>query len=343
MSNLPNSFAFFVLAYNHENYIIEHLESIKYLVENYGQNIAVDLVVNDDFSKDQTVELVESWLSVNSKIFRKIITLYNDKNIGTCLSVINMLKHLEADVCKLTAGDDVYSYENIFKYGALYMKAEIASGISLSLVQERLFEKRLETFLAVASQIIYDSGKLTSRFKHFSYNNAPNIFYAKKCLTDEKLAAFLTNYDVVEDWPLQIYISEAYPDAVFELIGKTFVYYRRTSGSIFIVANSRFVKDKLKVYTYLIDKEVDRLERLRIKSRRFCFELSNKYLKFLLNIDLYFFVFASLKNIKGIVQSYSTQDLSLSNHQSHYLVINKRAGKFLNNLNSYKIDNFDDN
>mgnify|MGYP003903931467 CR=1 FL=1 len=71
--------------------------------------------MNDDCSKDRTVELVDHWVSVNSKIFRNITKLYNDQNLGTCLSVVNMLKYLNADFCKLTAGDDVYSYENIFK------------------------------------------------------------------------------------------------------------------------------------------------------------------------------------------------------------------------------------
>ena len=106
------SFAFLVLAYNNENYILEHLESIKYLVLTYGNAIDVDLIINDDCSSDRTQSLVDEWLLINAGLFRFVKTIYNQKNIGTCASVGNMLSNVVADRCKLTAGDDVYSFEN---------------------------------------------------------------------------------------------------------------------------------------------------------------------------------------------------------------------------------------
>ena len=47
MKNLGDGFTFLALAYNHEKYIIEHLESIKYLVEKYGSGINCKIIIND--------------------------------------------------------------------------------------------------------------------------------------------------------------------------------------------------------------------------------------------------------------------------------------------------------
>ena len=42
------SFAFLVLAYNHELFIIDHLESIKFQILTYGKGLEIDLIINDD-------------------------------------------------------------------------------------------------------------------------------------------------------------------------------------------------------------------------------------------------------------------------------------------------------
>ena len=91
------SFAFLVLTYNHQNYILEHLESIKYLVMTHGHNIDIDLIINDDGSKDETCGLVSRWVKSNTNLFRTVTTLFNPTNLGTCRSVDNMLAKVNAE------------------------------------------------------------------------------------------------------------------------------------------------------------------------------------------------------------------------------------------------------
>ena len=54
-----NHFVFVTLTFNHEKYIIEHLESIKYQVENYGQKFSTKIVINDDCSSDKIALILE--------------------------------------------------------------------------------------------------------------------------------------------------------------------------------------------------------------------------------------------------------------------------------------------
>lgn len=324
------SFAFLVLVYNHENYIIEHLESIKFLVQNYAQDINVKLIINDDCSQDQSVSLINAWVTKNKNLFYDIKTIFNEKNIGTCESILNMLKYASTDALKLTAGDDVYSFENIFEYAFLKDNCCMATGIPLNLTDAVLTEKKVDTFNAIATQVIYRSQPLLNRFKYLSYNNAPNIIHNKMQLIDFKVNSVLRNYSVVEDWPLQIAIAEQYPESIMTLVPKVFVYYRRTSGSTYLIKKNDFYYDKISAYNYLITIETNFFSRLLISSRLMCFKISNRYVNKLLNLGFYHYISNIILNFVSIKRNYSTIDLKLVEHQQHHQEIIHRSSIFLN-------------
>jgi len=326
------SFAFLVLTYNHNDYILEHLESIKYLVCTYGKGIDVDLIVNDDCSADATCERIDQWLTINKHLFRFVETVYNASNIGTCASVKNLLDKLKADNFKLTAGDDVYSYENIFELSKFQSDVSILSGRALFLYDDKISFNRVANVLATATQIIYEKDSLLHRFKHFSYNNAPNILYSKSCISDSEVVESLGRFDVVEDWPLQIAIARRFPTLRFQLIDSVFVYYRRTQGSTYIVANDRFRKDNRKIYDDLIQNEENRIERFRLRSRKICFEADNWIINKLFNLDFYFFGFSFLFRIVKIFRKEIDLEVSESLHQEHYAEIKLRVSEFERSL-----------
>ncbi|PIT73905.1 glycosyltransferase family A protein [Limnohabitans sp. G3-2] len=321
------SFAFLVLAYNHQEYIVEHLESIKYLVQAYSLGIDVDLIVNDDGSKDQTRSLVDAWLELNSQLFRHAIKIYNPQNLGTCASVNNMLSNMVADRCKLTAGDDVYSFENIFELTQHDTDVAMVSGRALYLFGNDLGMDHTANHLATATQVIYQNDPLLHRFKHLSYTNAPNLLYATECLMHPNVRAYLQRFDVVEDWPLQIAIAQQFPNYKYQLIDRVLVYYRRTMGSTYIVANQRFMQDKIRVYKDLICTELSWLERVRIKNRLFCFEKGSKFINKFLNIDFHIFCFALIMNVFDIFSKKSV-DGSILEHRIHLATIKNKALDF---------------
>lgn len=329
------SFAFLVFTYNHQDYILEHLESIKYLVQTHGAGIDVDVIVNDDCSKDQTRSLVDRWLQINAGLFRHIKTLYNSKNLGTCASVNNAITHVVADRCKLTAGDDVYSFENIFELTKHDSDVAMVSGRALYLLGDALGVDRLWNALTTATQVIYQSDSLLHRFKHFSYNNAPNLQYATECLLHPKVRAYLQRFDVIEDWPLQVAIARQFPERRFKLINEVLVYYRRTAGSTYIVANQRFVKDKIMMYDDFIQQEANWIEHVRLVSRKLCFKINGRVLKKVLNLDLYFFSVSLVISIKKIYLLNAAIRMNLDRHREHYANI-KHNAKTQNKLKADK-------
>jgi glycosyltransferase involved in cell wall biosynthesis len=333
-NNSKHSFAFLVLTYNHEDYIFEHLESIKYLVLTYGAEIDVDLIVNDDCSGDKTQQRINQWLQLNTHLFRYIHTLYHPKNIGTCASVHHMLSRLVADRCKMTAGDDVYSFENIFELTQHEPEVAMLSGRALYLRDNVLGVDQRSSVLSTATQVIYEKNSLLQRFKHFSYQNAPNLLYAAPCLLHPNVQDYLQRFDVTEDWPLQVAIARQFPTHHFQLIDAVLVYYRRTAGSTYIVANQRFVKDKILVYNDLIKQEPKWLERLRLQSRKACFRMKHKVLSKILNLDMYFFGAALLLNLKKIYSTHSKVNITVARHLSHYSQIKHNAEQLQTQLSN---------
>ena len=128
MQKNQTSFSFLVITYNHELYIIEHLESIKYQIELYGRGYTIDILINDDCSNDRTVELIEKWFNINKALFNRVVVKTNNINKGTCSSVTNLLLLIETKAFKLTAGDDIYSFENIFDAAIVDDKTAFISG-----------------------------------------------------------------------------------------------------------------------------------------------------------------------------------------------------------------------
>lgn len=327
------SFSFCLLAYNHENYILEHLESIKFLVDNYAKDINVNLVINDDCSIDNTVKLIEGWLFFNENIFDSVVKLYNKKNLGTCKSVINILENVNTDFAKFTAGDDVYSYENIFDLSELLKEGAIVSGFPLDLRNNIISEKKDDIKMIISSFFIYRNKKIIERFKWPSNNNAPNIIYDLNMMKSSGVIDYLRKFDVVEDWPIQIALSENYPNDKFIITKKVFTYYRRTLGSTYIVAGSRFYNDQSKIYKDLISNESNLFKFFLLKNRLFCLNISNKYLKKILNLNIYIYIFKYLCNIKEINKYYEDLDLRVEDHFMHYKKIQMLSSRIREKIN----------
>ena len=292
--NKNNSFTFIVLTYNHENYILEHLESIRYLVLKYRSNSKTDLIVTDDCSKDLTQARINKWLKQNSYIFNDVTYLRNDKNLGTCKSLRNALNYLRSDICKITAGDDVYSHENIFENALEQHNINIISGRTLYLNGTNIEQKWSSKIFETATNCIYNDKPLISRLIGYNYTNAPNLFYPIKVLKDARIMNFMTKFNVIEDFPLQLATAKYYPETNFQLNDKVYVYYRRTSGSTYLIKNEAFLSDLEQAYASLYKESSYFHQKMIVWNRMTFLKLRSRYLKRILNLESYLFLLQCL-------------------------------------------------
>ncbi len=325
-----NNFTFVAITYNHSNYILEHLESIKYLIDNYGNGIDIDIIIADDASRDDTVTLTKFWLNKNSYLFNKIIVLCDGINRGTCKNLTLALENLATDYCKITAGDDVYSCENIFTEVKKIDNNHILSGLPLNLINGAIVPTQFDIFNYFATNIIYEKSQYITRLKKINFFNSPSIVYSVPALLNKDITSFVARFFVTEDWPLQIKMAELYRPLKFVQIEKIFVYYRRTANSAYIVKNSIFNQDKIEIFNYLIGSERNRFGKLLLRNRLFCYNLENRYLKRVFNLSFHLYGLNILMNIFFILSKVKKFDTQLVKHQNHYDLIASKAKEYNN-------------
>lgn len=90
-----------IVSYNASEYIIEALESVK--VQTY-QNI--ELIVADDGSPDNTVELCENWFAENGDRFVRTEVVVPPHNTGTSANYNRAVRASKGEWIKLFDGDD---------------------------------------------------------------------------------------------------------------------------------------------------------------------------------------------------------------------------------------------
>ena len=97
-----------VITYNSSKYVLETLESAK--AQTY-QNI--ELIVSDDGSKDDTLEICKNWLAQNKERFVSTELITVEENTGIPANCNRGVKASKGEWVKLIAGDDILLNGNI--------------------------------------------------------------------------------------------------------------------------------------------------------------------------------------------------------------------------------------
>ncbi|WBA13977.1 glycosyltransferase family 2 protein [Salinivibrio proteolyticus] len=317
-------FTFGIITYNHSDYILEHLESIKYQILNYGKGAGVKLVVSDDGSSDNTLEIIKKWISYNADLFMECIILGDGVNRGVGHSFTNIWKHIGDEAFKVLAGDDVYSYENIFLEANLLEKYDFVSGLPLLLIDGKILYKKNLMFHLYATQHIYKNKTLLSKIKNISVINTPSLLYRNKFIKDKSVFDFIRQFRVTEDFPMMASLSSIYPKLKFFTSDRVYIYYRRTKGSIYIVDSERYNKDKEDVFKYLINVDKSYIGRFLTRNRLFCYKAGGRIGK-VLNIGYYIYLLRLLMALPKITSSMRGLRIDEEKHRTHYKKIVERA------------------
>ena len=209
-----------VITYNSSKYVLETLESAK--AQTY-QNI--ELIITDDCSKDNTVEICRKWIDENKERFVNTKIVSVEKNTGTSGNCNRGFKASIGEWIKLIAGDDILLTNCIYSFWEFIIEnknCSIVFGRMYYLKKNKLVEDKLNLF--------FKNTQSEQKIKIYKGSglSAPTSFI-KHSLINE-CGGFNENYKLIEDVPM--WISIARRDEYFYFLNSFVVKYRLHSTNI---------------------------------------------------------------------------------------------------------------
>lgn len=227
-----------VITYNSAAYVLETLESAK--AQTY-QNI--ELIVTDDCSTDDTVEICRRWLKENEQRFVRTELILSDRNTGIAPNCNRGLRRAHGEWIKYIAGDDVLLPNCVADYVDYVDRTPTAKivvgGLLLfpATATDSLFPPKEFEHKDAKGQFRYQISKGTAVF-----GAAP--FINKEVLVS--LGGFNEDFPFSEDFPF--YVKATQHDFKIYVMKKLVAKYRIHAGSISHLSNSRFQES---YYRYL--------------------------------------------------------------------------------------------
>lgn len=128
-----------IITYNSSKYVLETLESAKAQIY---QNI--ELIVSDDCSTDNTVEICREWIEENRERFIKTELITVGKNTGISPNCNRGVRAAQGEWIKLVAGDDILTNNcvlNFMEYSKRVPEAKLIFGSSIPFLNDIKYKK----------------------------------------------------------------------------------------------------------------------------------------------------------------------------------------------------------
>jgi alpha-1,3-rhamnosyltransferase len=222
-----------VITYNSSKYVLETLESAK--AQTY-QNI--ELIISDDSSQDDTVEICKNWVLENKKYFVRTELLTFNTNTGIPTNCNRGIIASNGHWIKLIAGDDIlinncirFNIEFIINNpncNILFSKCQIFKKVND--IQIHLYELPFNNQISCFDLTAKEQYKRLL-VKNFIWNS-PSSFISRKTLFQNGL--FDKKYKFIEDLPFWLKITKN--GTKLNFLNKTTVLYREAES----VTNSEF-------------------------------------------------------------------------------------------------------
>lgn len=218
-----------VITYNSSKFVLETLESAK--AQTY-QNI--ELIVSDDCSTDNTVDICREWIEKNKYRFVRTELITVEKNTGIAANCNRALKASKGEWIKGIAGDDVLLPSCIDLFMSFIEKEPNARIIQSSIDYYRDNFSN-DNFIRTRDLSAHPIADITnSAFEQYkillkgSVVNAPGAFISSSLL--KELGGYDESYRF-EDWPMWLKATKNNNKIYY--LNKSTVKYRIHSDSMY--------------------------------------------------------------------------------------------------------------
>lgn len=229
-----------IVTYNSAKYVLETLESAK--AQTYPN---IELIVSDDCSTDNTVEICREWIEKNGSRFVRCELITSPKNTGISANCNRQIRAAQGEWLKSIAGDDIFLPDCIEKF-MNFVRTGKASNICFSRLREfcdRGNERVLLDEIPNKKNKAYFEKPAFEQFKGLASGNfwvpAPACFirteFAKRNLYNEL-------YTALEDLPQWCKSTKSGEKLTF--CDEQTVLYRVNSGGISCTRERAFYSER---------------------------------------------------------------------------------------------------
>lgn len=238
------NFTFLTCTYNHSQYVVMHLESIKYQVKHFFSGDSVTLIIADDGSEDGTLELCNKWEKKNGHLFKRIIILGDGVNRGLCANLLLAMEYLEDERFYFLAGDDVYGYRNLKEALTELDQYNFISGVCPAFFEKGNGTYEIESDYNAYKTVITKGTCRRGLRRLFTIEGclaeaAPAIY--KSTMIDENVRTQIARSRMIEDQPM-VYEFFRVNNINMKYLEKAYVMYRINPNSISHTKNTA-IKD----------------------------------------------------------------------------------------------------
>lgn len=244
-----------VITYNSAKYVLETLESAK--AQTY-QNI--ELIVSDDCSTDNTVEICRNWIDENKDRFVRTELITVEKNTGVAANCNRGLYSAKGEWVKFIAGDDYL------------LESAITNNINQIIENDEIMlmfsdywllddETGIKTETIKIDQYFFSLSE-EDQYKYLRLKNniliAPTAFISKKIFS--KCGSFDETIPMLEDYCLWLIVTSN-KVKIYYLNVKT-VVYRFHDTNISVINSKKFRKSSYLCFRKYRSKELWKLNKI---------------------------------------------------------------------------------
>lgn len=208
-----------VITYNSSKYIIEGLESIK--AQTYKN---IELIISDDCSTDNTVELCQEWLAENKDRFVRVELVTTDKNTGVSGNCNRAVRACQGEWIKMLSGDDKflpYTIEGYIDYISMHPEVNICfAKLKLTGNNDGRIKNIIRFYNTLFKEIKNPKDQYRRYLKHH-YIPGTGLIYRKEIW--ERIGGYNESYPFCEEYPFTLSILEL-GERVYYIDRELYVY-----------------------------------------------------------------------------------------------------------------------
>ena len=242
-----------IITYNSSKYVLDALESVK--AQTYKN---IELIVSDDCSTDNTVEICQNWIEENRSRFVNSTLITVEKNTGTAANGNRTFAACKGDWVRLCAGDDALFPDSIEKFVCFVTDHPDAKFV-VGNIKEYKFSFEKENVVEGHMSIYNDNNDIIDKpseeqFRKMLYGNSfipPAVFNNMEVVRE--LGGYDEKYRILEDFPF--YLKAMKAGYKFYKIDEYVHKYRTSDTNVFGRMDVLF-NYKHQYYDYMVRKDM---------------------------------------------------------------------------------------